>query len=121
MKQESNTIVLIHGLWMTPRSWDPFREFYQAQGNQVFEPTWPYLFGKVEEIRRNPSVLKGLGITKIADHYEKFIRSLAKSHDVEETPLALKTTTQINFNFKQFHTRIASMICAAQSSIQAKI
>ena len=121
MKQENNTIVLIHGLWTIPRSWDPFHEFYQAQGNRVFAPAWPHLFSEVEEIRRNPSVLKGLGITKIADHYEKFIRSLAKSHDVEETPLALKTTTQINFNFKQFHTRIASMICAAQSSIQAKI
>ena len=76
MKQENNTIVLIHGLWMTPRSWDPFRKFYQAQGNQVFAPAWPHLFGEVEEIRRNPSVLEGLGITEIADHYEKFIRSL---------------------------------------------
>ena len=95
MKQEDNTIVLIHGLWMTPRSWDPFHEFYQAQGNRVFAPAWPHLFSEVEEIRRNPSVLKGLGITEIADHYKKLIRSLAKSHDVEETPLAFDASLAV--------------------------
>lgn len=76
MNQVTNKIVLIHGLWMTPRSWDLFREFYQVQGNQVFAPAWPYLSGEVEEIRHNSSALRGLGITEIANHYEKLIRSL---------------------------------------------
>lgn len=76
MSQERKTIVLIHGLWMTPRSWQLFREFYEQQGHQVFAPPWPRLHSEVEEIRRNPSALAGLGITEIVDHYEKFMRSL---------------------------------------------
>ena len=76
MNQAMKTIVLIHGLWMTPRSWDLFREFYQRQGYQVFAPAWPRLLNEVDAIRRDPSALAGLGITEIADHYEKFIRSL---------------------------------------------
>ena len=76
MNQAMKTIVLIHGLWMTPRSWDLFREFYQRQGYRVFAPAWPRLLNEVDAIRRDPSALAGLGITEIADHYEKFIRSL---------------------------------------------
>jgi pimeloyl-ACP methyl ester carboxylesterase len=78
MNQAIKTIVLIHGLWMTPRSWDLFREFYQRQGYRVLAPSWPRLLNEVEDIRRDPSALAGLGITEIADHYEKFIRSLDK-------------------------------------------
>ena len=76
MNQATKTIVLIHGLWMTPRSWDLFREFYEMQGYRVFTPAWPRLHGEVEEVRRNPSALAGLGITEVVDHYEKFIRAL---------------------------------------------
>ncbi|HEY9604398.1 MAG TPA: alpha/beta hydrolase [Allocoleopsis sp.] len=76
MNQATKTIVLIHGLWMTPRSWELFRKFYEMQGYRVFTPAWSRLHGEVEEVRRNPSTLAGLGITEVVDHYEKFIRSL---------------------------------------------
>ncbi|MEH2163134.1 MAG: alpha/beta hydrolase [Nostoc sp.] len=76
MNQTKKTIVLIHGLWMTPGSWDLFREFYQRQGYQVFAPAWPRLLSEVEAIRRDPSALAGLGITEVADHYEQFARTL---------------------------------------------
>jgi pimeloyl-ACP methyl ester carboxylesterase len=76
MHQVTKTIVLIHGLWMTPRSWDLFHEFYQAKGYRVFAPAWARLDGEVEDIRRDPSALAGLGITEVVDHYKKFIRSL---------------------------------------------
>ena len=76
MNQATKTIVLIHGLWMTPRSWDLFREFYQTQGYQVFTPAWPHIDGEVEAIRRNPSALAGVGIAEVVDHYAKFIRLL---------------------------------------------
>jgi hypothetical protein len=32
MASESNTILLIHGAWVTARSWDPFRGFYAHEG-----------------------------------------------------------------------------------------
>jgi pimeloyl-ACP methyl ester carboxylesterase len=76
MNQETKTIVLIHGLWVTPRSWDLFRNFYEERGYHVLTPAWPRMQGEVQEIRRDPSALAGLGLREIADHYERFIRAL---------------------------------------------
>ena len=35
-----NTIVLIHGLWMTPLSWDYWIDRYEARGFRVLAPAW---------------------------------------------------------------------------------
>jgi pimeloyl-ACP methyl ester carboxylesterase len=76
MTPKTNTIMLIHGAWMTPRSWDPFRGFYEQLGYRVLTPPWPRLEGEVEEIRRDPSALGGLGIAEIVDSYERVVRLL---------------------------------------------
>lgn len=76
MKPTPNTIVLIHGLWMTPCSWQLFRDFYEARGYRVLTPPWPRLHAQVEEIRRDPSALAGLGILEIVQHYEAVVRTL---------------------------------------------
>jgi pimeloyl-ACP methyl ester carboxylesterase len=76
MAPKSNTIVLIHGAWVTPRSWDPFRGFYEQRGYRVLTPPWPRLEGQVEEIRRDPSAMVGLGIKEIVDGYEQITRLL---------------------------------------------
>jgi pimeloyl-ACP methyl ester carboxylesterase len=78
MTSKTNTIVLIHGAWMTPRSWDPFRGFYEERGYRVLTPPWPRIEGEVEEIRRDPSELAGLGIAEIVDGYEQVIRLLGE-------------------------------------------
>jgi pimeloyl-ACP methyl ester carboxylesterase len=75
----SPPIVLIHGLWMTPRSWDKFAERYTAAGHTVHAPSWPGLEGDVEAIRADPSPLASLSISKIVDHYDQFIRGLDAS------------------------------------------
>jgi alpha-beta hydrolase superfamily lysophospholipase len=36
MNSQPKTIVLIHGLWMTPSSLDLFRDFYEQRGYRVF-------------------------------------------------------------------------------------
>ena len=76
MNGQAQTIVLIHGLWMTARSWDRFRSFFEARGCNVLAPSWPRMHGEVEDIRRDPSALAGLGFGEIADHYEKVVRGL---------------------------------------------
>jgi pimeloyl-ACP methyl ester carboxylesterase len=73
---EPRTIVLIHGLWMTPRSWEPFRRYYEERRYRVLAPPWPRLGGEVEEIRRDPSELAGLSLAEIAAHYEQAVRRL---------------------------------------------
>ncbi|WEK61267.1 MAG: alpha/beta fold hydrolase [Candidatus Microbacterium colombiense] len=70
-------IVLIHGLWMTPTSWDTWAERFRAQGHEVIVPGWPGIDDRtVADIRRDPSALKGIGLTQITDHYERIIRAL---------------------------------------------
>lgn len=78
-----DTIVLIHGLWMTPRSWDPWEERYSNRGYRVLAPAWPGLDRDVADIRRDPSSLAGLGVTEIVDHYDRIIQ------DLEQPPIVM--------------------------------
>src|SRR5687767_345674 len=70
------TIVLIHGLWMTPRSWENWAQRYESRGHRVLARSWPGMQGEVEELRRDPSPMRGLGIRQIVDHYDGIIRGL---------------------------------------------
>jgi non-heme chloroperoxidase len=70
-------IVLIHGLWMTPLSWQGWKGRFEDRGHNVLTPGWPGVDDRdVESIRRDPSALEGLGIEEIAEHYETIVRSL---------------------------------------------
>jgi pimeloyl-ACP methyl ester carboxylesterase len=75
MPADPQTIVLIHGMWMTPRSWDAWVDHYADRGHRAIAPGWPGVKDP-EETRRDPSALKGLGLRKIVDHYDSIIREL---------------------------------------------
>ena len=75
MTADSQTVVLIHGMWMTPRSWDSWVDHYSDRGYRAIAPGWPGVKDP-EETRRDPSALKGLGLKKIVDHYDPIIREL---------------------------------------------
>jgi pimeloyl-ACP methyl ester carboxylesterase len=70
------TIVLVHGLWLTPRSWEGWKERFEGRGYEVIAPAWPRMRGEVEDIRRDPSSLNGLGVAEITDHYAEIVRRL---------------------------------------------
>jgi pimeloyl-ACP methyl ester carboxylesterase len=70
------TIVLVHGLWLTPRSWEEWIDRYQKAGYNVLAPSWPGLEGEVEAVRKDPSALKGLKLKTVVDHYDRIIRKL---------------------------------------------
>jgi pimeloyl-ACP methyl ester carboxylesterase len=72
----AGTIVLIHGLWMTPLSWEKWIDHYEGKGFKVIAPGWPGVDGDPEAVRRDPSPLAKLGVKEIADHYEQIIREL---------------------------------------------
>ena len=72
----TGAIVLIHGLWMTPLSWERWVERYSARGYRVLAPAWPGLEGDIEQIREDPSAIERLGIEEIVDHYDAVIRAL---------------------------------------------
>jgi alpha-beta hydrolase superfamily lysophospholipase len=75
-RSAADTIVLIHGLWMTPRSWENWVDHYSKAGFRVLAPAWPGLDGEVEQLRRDPSPIARLTATRIVDHYERIIRDL---------------------------------------------
>jgi len=72
----TNTIVLIHGLWMTPLSWEHWAERYHARGYEVLAPAWPGMDGDIEQLRGDPNAIEHLGIAEIVDHYDEIIRGL---------------------------------------------
>lgn len=69
-------ILLIHGLWVTPRSWDNFRSYYESAGWRVLAPAWPGIDGDVRSLRRHPSGLRGIGIGEVLAHYTRIINGL---------------------------------------------
>jgi pimeloyl-ACP methyl ester carboxylesterase len=72
----ADTIVLIHGLWMTALSWEYWVQHYTEQGYKVIARSWPGMEGDIEELRRDPSATAGLGVTEVVDHYDAIIREL---------------------------------------------
>jgi pimeloyl-ACP methyl ester carboxylesterase len=72
----TDTIVLIHGLWMTPLCWEHWVERYTAQGYHVLAPPWPGVEAGIDALRRDPSLLANLGVSEIVDHYDAIIRDL---------------------------------------------
>ncbi len=69
-------IVLIHGLWMTPRSWEHWKERYESRGHEVITPPWPGLDGEVEALRADPTPLARLDLKTVIDSYERIVRGL---------------------------------------------
>jgi pimeloyl-ACP methyl ester carboxylesterase len=70
------TILLIHGLWVTPRSWDNFKARYESRGYNVLAPAWPGIAGDVADMQRDPASLNGVGIAEVVAHYEAIVRAL---------------------------------------------
>jgi pimeloyl-ACP methyl ester carboxylesterase len=69
-------IDLIHGLWLTPRSWEGWKARFEQRGHEVLAPAWPRMDVEVEALRSDPSVLNGLGVTEVVEHYDRIIRGL---------------------------------------------
>jgi pimeloyl-ACP methyl ester carboxylesterase len=73
-----DTIVLIHGLWVTPRSWEKWGEHYEGKGYRVVAPAYPGLEVEVEALNEDPSPIEALTISGVVEHYEGIIGELDK-------------------------------------------
>jgi pimeloyl-ACP methyl ester carboxylesterase len=74
-----DTIVLVHGLWLTPRSWEHWIERYENAGYRVIAPSWPGMEAEVEALNADPSPLASLTVEQIVEHYESIICDLERS------------------------------------------
>src|ERR671933_116546 len=71
-----DTIVLVHGLWLTPRSWGRWADGYTSRGYRVLAPAWPGMEGEVEALNADPSPIARLTVDRIVDHYEDIVLGL---------------------------------------------
>jgi alpha-beta hydrolase superfamily lysophospholipase len=72
----TDTIVLIHGLWVTSLSWEHWIERYTERGYRVIAKGWPGMDVPIEEIRKDPSFLADLGVAEIVNHFDAIVREL---------------------------------------------
>jgi pimeloyl-ACP methyl ester carboxylesterase len=79
----TNNILLIHGSWMTPLSFEYWAHHYTGRGYKVFAPSWPGMDRDIRALRRTPQSYGALGIRQIVDHYEHFALAL------EEPPILI--------------------------------
>jgi len=69
-------LILIHGAWLSARSWENYVDYFGRCGFAVSAPEWPRKQGDVEELRETAEASAGLGVQEIVDHYERLIRDL---------------------------------------------
>ena len=57
-------LMLIHGAWLSARSWERFEDYFTQRGFDVTAPEWPRKHGDVEALRDDADELAGLGSTR---------------------------------------------------------
>jgi pimeloyl-ACP methyl ester carboxylesterase len=66
-------VVFIHGLWVSHTAWQPWIEYFAAQGHHAIAPAWPGEYPTVEQTRQNPSDQAGFGIDELTKHYAEVL------------------------------------------------
>ena len=74
----ANTIVLVHGLWVTPRSWEHWIDRYQAAGYHVLAPAYPGLDVEVEDLNADPSPIEALTEAGVVEHFADVVQELER-------------------------------------------
>lgn len=74
--QTPDTIVFVHGLWMTPLSWEHWRAWFEERGWKTVAPPWPGFDRDPAELRADPGDIGKTGASDVLDAYESAIRAL---------------------------------------------
>ena len=73
-----DTIVLVHGFWVTPRSWEDWITHYEQRGFTVLAPAYPGFEVEVEALNADPTPIEQLTVPAIVEHLESVVGGLAK-------------------------------------------
>jgi alpha-beta hydrolase superfamily lysophospholipase len=73
-----DTIVLIHGFWVTPRSWEHWVEHYENRGFKVLAPAYPGFEVEVEALNADTSPIEALTVPAIIGKLESVVGQLDK-------------------------------------------
>ncbi|HEY4278861.1 MAG TPA: alpha/beta hydrolase [Conexibacter sp.] len=77
-KTGPDTIVLIHGFWVTPRSWEQWIEHYEARGYRVLAPAYPGFEVEVEALNADPTPIEQVTVPQIVDHLEAVVGAVER-------------------------------------------
>ena len=71
-----DTIVLIHGFWVTPRSWEDWKARYESRGYRVLTPAYPGFEVEVEALNADPTPIEELTVPAVIEHLESVVGEL---------------------------------------------
>lgn len=71
-----DTIVLIHGFWVTPRSWETWKAHYEAKGFRVLTPPYPGFEVEVEALNADPTPIVDLRVADLIECLEAVVSDL---------------------------------------------
>ena len=71
-----DTIVLIHGFWVTPRSWEHWVARYEARGFTVHAPAYPGFEVEVEALNADPAPIEAVTVEQIVGRLEGVVGGL---------------------------------------------
>src|SRR3954464_1118965 len=71
-----DTIVLVHGFWVTPRSWEGWQAHYEAKGYKVLAPAYPGFEVEVEALNADTSPIESVTVPAIIEHLESVVGAL---------------------------------------------
>ena len=76
MPDAPTAIVLVHGFWVTPRSWEDWIAHYERRGFTVVAPGYPGFEVEVEALNADPAPIEALTVPAIIEHLEGVVKSL---------------------------------------------
>src|SRR4029453_6478624 len=74
-----DTIVLIHALWVTPRSWEKWGERYEGRGYRVLAPAYPGFEVEVEALNEDPTPIEAVTVREVVEHLERIVGGLERA------------------------------------------
>ena len=73
MSTGPDTIVLIHGFWVTPRSWEDWAARFTERGYRVITPAYPGFEVEVEALNADPAPVAAVTVPAIVEHLESVV------------------------------------------------
>jgi pimeloyl-ACP methyl ester carboxylesterase len=73
--RKKDTVIFIHGAWVTPLCWRYFAPRFAAKGFRTLAPAWPFKERAVaDQLAHADPRLANTGIPQIVEHYKAIIR-----------------------------------------------
>jgi non-heme chloroperoxidase len=71
-------VVLVHGLWLLPSSWDRWATVFEETGYTALTPGWPDDPETVAEAKAHPEVFAHKTVGQVADHFGEIASGLKR-------------------------------------------